>query len=702
MLNPIKVLFVAPHLSTGGMPAFLLKRIECLQKYTNAHIQVVEFKNYSDDYVVQKNKIKQLVPVTTLGENKMQLIDIIKSNHIDIVHIDEIPEGFDSHNTFPTEVLKELYSPNRTWRIVETCHNVWFNPDQSKLYHPDAYAFCTPYHTETFKNMPSVKDVIEFPISDRRDDYSWSQAEKELGFDPDKIHVVNIGLWTPGKNQAEAIEVARANPDKEFHFVGNQAENFKSYWEPLMKTLPKNCKVWGERDDAWKFLLASNVFMFNSTWECNPLVIREAISYGCKILARDLPQYMGMFDGYITPIKDGQIDNQLNLLIKNRVEYSIPEGQDEVFANKHIELYKKILLAKAQTPVINITTHFVGQPFLEIKGNSDELFTVEWYDGKGLVYRSQIGCNQWTRLNKEYYNNWRVIVLNSNAQIIYDHTYDDKGKRVYISFDSKSLGDTIAWIPYCEEYRKNHGCELIVSTFWNKLLRDIYPDIEFVEPGTTVHNLYAMYNLGWFYNSNKEPVLPNTIPLQKAATNILGLEYRDIRPELKYNERDFDYGKYVTIAPHSTAGCKLWDDDKWAEVINYLLWNGYNVVNVSKEGNKFMNVITPKDSSIEHTMDLIGNSEFFIGLSSGLSWLAWALHKPVFMISNFTEIGHEFACHRIANTNVCHGCWNKPEYKFDKGDWNWCPVNKGTGKQFECHKSITAQMVIDTIEKAGV
>jgi hypothetical protein len=22
--------------------------------------------------------------------------------------------------------------------------------------------------------------------------------------------------------------------------------------------------------------------------------------------------------------------------------------------------------------------------------------------------------------------------------------------------------------------------------------------------------------------------------------------------------------------------------------------------------------------------------------------------------------------------------------KFDKGDWNWCPINKGTKKQFEC------------------
>jgi hypothetical protein len=39
-----------------------------------------------------------------------------------------------------------------------------------------------------------------------------------------------------------------------------------------------------------------------------------------------------------------------------------------------------------------------------------------------------------------------------------------------------------------------------------------------------------MYKLGWFYDDNKEP-LPNTIPLQKTATNILGLEYEEIRPK---------------------------------------------------------------------------------------------------------------------------------------------------------------------------
>jgi hypothetical protein len=36
---------------------------------------------------------------------------------------------------------------------------------------------------------------------------------------------------------------------------------------------------------------------------------------------------------------------------------------------------------------------------------------------------------------------------------------------------------------------------------------------------------------------------------------------------------------------------------------------------------------------------------------------------------------------------------------LDAGDWNWCPINKGGNKQFECTKTITSNMVIHEINK---
>ena len=699
--KPMRVLFLAPHLSTGGMPAFLLKRIELLKQYTDIEVYVVEYQNYSDEYVVQKNKIQQLCNTFTLLDDKMKLMEIIKNNKIDVVHIDEIIEGFDNHNQVPEELMEALYASDRTWRIIETCHNVWFNPDQNKRYHPDAYAFCTPYHLETFKNMPSAKAVFEFPIEDLTETYSWQDAYMELGFDGSREHVVNIGLWTPGKNQKEAVELAKQLPHIDFHFVGNQAVNFKNYWEPIMQDLPPNCKVWGEREDTWKFLLACDAFMFNSTWECNPLVIREAISYGCKILARNLPQYVGMFDDYIVPIEEGNLKNQVASAVVGYRNYTIPVGEAERFALEHEELYRHVMDHSPQKQPLYVTQHFVGQPFLEFKGKSTSQYTVKMYDGYKLNYSNTLPANSWVRLNRKYFTPWRTEIW-EDGDLVYNYDLEYSGKRVLITFNSSSLGDNIAWIPYALEFKKKHNCEVIVSTFKNELFESVYPELEFVKPGTQVEDLHGLYEIGWFYDEDKEPALPNTVKLQQAASGILGLQFQEIKPRLAHTVRNKYKGKYVTIATNSTSGCKFWTREAWQELINYLASKKYKVVNVSLEDNPFDNCEVPEDKSMQNTMDLIKQSKFFIGLSSGLSWLAWALDKPVVMIANFTDADHEFECIRVTNTNVCHGCWNKPEYKFDKGDWDWCPVHKGTDRHFECQRSITAEMVIEQIKKAGL
>jgi len=36
--------------------------------------------------------------------------------------------------------------------------------------------------------------------------------------------------------------------------------------------------------------------------------------------------------------------------------------------------------------------------------------------------------------------------------------------------------------------------------------------------------------------------------------------------------------------------------------------------------------------------------------------------------------------------------------KFDAGDWDWCPIWKGTDKQHICEKSISPKAVLDKIQ----
>jgi autotransporter strand-loop-strand O-heptosyltransferase len=716
--NTLKILFLSPHLSTGGMPGFLLKRIQTLLSVCpELEIYVVEYQNLSDDYVVQKNQIKQLIPSThfyTLGQNKLELIDIIKNKGINIVHIDDMVESLNFDQSIQSDLINELYSNDRTWRVIETCHNVSFQPQLNKIFNPDAYSFCSPWHSEkSFSMMPSYSELIEFPI-----DNSFTTLERkkelliELGLDPNKKHIVNVGLWTPGKNQREGLKIAKilekTNPEIQFHFIGNLAPNFEKYWGSLIKKVPSNVTIWGERSDASLFIEACDIFMFNSTWECNPLVLREAISYGKKIIARNLKEYLGIFDEYITSINDDVNQTTIKIieLLDKEVTYNVVDGQSEFFAKKHLSLYKKVLNQPITTHTlkssnVQITNHFIENPFLEIRGESKSDFLVKFFDENEVCqYENKIASNHWVRLSRKFYTKWKVKVW-ENQSLIYERNLDYKNQRVYIAFDSKSLGDTIAWIPYALEFQKKHECKVIVSTFWNSLFEDVYPELEFIKPGQVAHGILGMYKLGWFYDGNYEKEAPNTIPLQKSATNILGLEYTEIKPKIAFEQTNRPIEeKYVTIATNSTAGLKFWTREGWQELVNYLNNQGYKVINVSKEDNPLRGVQKLKDTSIETTIDYIYHSEFFIGLSSGLSWLAWGLGKNVVMISNFTEENHEFTsnCIRITNKSVCNSCWNKPEFKFDRGDWNWCPLHKNTPRQFECHTSIKSSDVIEKIQ----
>jgi autotransporter strand-loop-strand O-heptosyltransferase len=656
------------------MPAFVLKSIQTL--YKTFDIEVVEYQCHSLDYVVQRDAIKGLVPFHTLHEDKMELFNIIAKFNPDIVHIHEPAERFNR------DMISELYREDRNYRIVETCHDVSFKHDTEKIFHPDAYYFCTPYHLETFASSPSYKEVIEFPIDDKRNDLYLNP------FDTSKINVVNVGLWTPGKNQAEGIEIARKYPEMNFHFIGNQAINFKHYWEPLMKDIPSNVTIWGEKANVEMFMRWADIFMFNSTWECNPLVLREAISFGKPIIAHNLPQYGSMFDKYIQPI-----DTDLNTI---KCNYTVPTDNTSIkFWDKQIKFYNKVMTLDKQEQDVTIIQHFVGQPYLEIKSGLKADFKVQYFDGDNLVYENTIGSNSWVKLNRQYYTKWESKVF-MNDELIHHNILDLEGKRVYIALASKSLGDTIAWAPYALEFQEKHKCKVILSTFLNKIL-DI-PEIELVEPGTVIPNIYAQYNIGWFYDSNKEPVLPNTIKLQEAATKILGLDFEEIKPKLKYDAGNNNYGKYVTIATNSTSGCKFWTKEGWQGVINYLHEKGYKVINVSLEPNPFDNCEQIINIDIQKTMAIIHHSQFFIGLGSGVSWVANAIGKQVVMINNFAAEDHEFDCIRITNKNVCNGCWNNSNFKFDAGDWDFCPIWKGTPRQFECQKSISSNDVIEKIK----
>jgi len=95
-----KILFIAPHLSTGGLPQYLTKKIELIKDEFDVY--VVEWVDCTGGrLVVTKNKILDLVNKNnffTLGEDKTELFDLIDTIQPDIIHLEEIPEYFMDEN----------------------------------------------------------------------------------------------------------------------------------------------------------------------------------------------------------------------------------------------------------------------------------------------------------------------------------------------------------------------------------------------------------------------------------------------------------------------------------------------------------------------------------------------------------------------------------------------------------------------------
>ena len=358
---------------------------------------------------------------------------------------------------------------------------------------------------------------------------------------------------------------------------------------------------------------------------------------------------------------------------------------------------------------IKIINHYVDGAYLEILSELDKNFKVDIFKENGdLEYSSELKSNMWCKTNKKYFEKYTCKVTDlETGELIFDETYNPKGKTVMISFDSKSLGDNIAWFPYVEEFRKKWDCDIICSTFWNSLFEDQYPHIKFVNPGFVHNSVYAGYRIGLFFkdgiiDKEKHRNDPTQVSLLQMCSDILGLDYVEVKPRLRVS--NVEKKKRVGIGFHSTSQAKYWNNEiGWQEVVDFLISNGYEVVSISKECDGYIGNFYPSgviqlgEQKIEELIDNINSCEFFIGLSSGLSWLAWASRIPVVLISGFTseDLEPKDGVIRVMNSSVCNGCWSR--HKFDPGDWNWCPEHKGTTRQFECSKSITSEMVINSI-----
>ncbi len=365
-------------------------------------------------------------------------------------------------------------------------------------------------------------------------------------------------------------------------------------------------------------------------------------------------------------------------------------------------------------PGNSFRTSFVDGAFLEIVGPVDEAYRVDFIDiaTDDVVHHGEIRTNHWIRTARQYFTPWHIDAYRvRDDTLAFSHRFDCRGRHVYVALESKALGDTLAWFPAIEAFRQHHGCAVTCSTFMNDLFRARYPDLTFVEPGTTVHDLYAMYRLGWFYLPDGRIDHDRNVrdfrrqPLGESAYDILGLPYMETRPRLREvgGPRPLEQ-RYVCVAIHATAQAKYWNNAAgWSQVIRFLHDKGYRVLLLSKEGAEYMGNKAPggvtvvPEGPIDQVIRYLQHAAMFIGVGSGLAWLAWAVGCRTCLISGFSLPYTEMRdCIRISpRPGVCTGCFNT--HRLEPDDWSWCPEHKGTPRMFECTREISGDQVIEAI-----
>ena len=310
---------------------------------------------------------------------------------------------------------------------------------------------------------------------------------------------------------------------------------------------------------------------------------------------------------------------------------------------------------------------------------------------------------------EKYYIKWRVEAY-LDGELKFAHVFNPEGMNVVFSLKKTPLGEAVMLLPYVQEFVNLHKCHGLILTnpAYEPIIREYFPELEIINSITD--DTYANYLIGTVMTP---PFLlsdsSRALPVQYVGRFLLGL-HRNPQKVLFYPKKPREIETpYVCIAVQASGVAKSWlNPNGWDIVIDYLKQLGYRVLCIDRdrcnEDSKGRKVCMPQGAEdytgnlpLTDRIELLAYADFFIGVGSGLSWLADAAGCPVILISGFSMPSAEFDTpYRVINPLVCHGCYNDMTV-----DWlnPLCPRHHDTEREYECSVKIPPKMVISTIDR---
>ena len=320
---------------------------------------------------------------------------------------------------------------------------------------------------------------------------------------------------------------------------------------------------------------------------------------------------------------------------------------------------------------------------------------------------------------EKYFIPWSFQTVNERQEVIAAHDLSLKGKKIIIQ-SSEGIGDVLAWLPSIVAFGQEHQVGELYTGVTPSLLpvlKEYYKNLPCLKLmpapiNIPMEDIYACYLVGTHlpleYQRYLSPYPLTGVTLEQVPVKQLGTQGTPIHLEQKNRSPIKD--PYVCINTMSTQYSKNWNNPTgWRDTISYLNSLGYTVVCVEimpcVQMGRFTSVAPGGcidfigDIPLQDRIDLFAEADFFIGISSGMSWLARAAGCPTIMIGGFTDPNNEYKNpYRVYNPHVCSGCFTNGDPAVNKYKYGFCK-HLGTEEEHVCSKAITAQHVKRTIQQ---
>lgn len=306
---------------------------------------------------------------------------------------------------------------------------------------------------------------------------------------------------------------------------------------------------------------------------------------------------------------------------------------------------------------------------------------------------------------EKYYIRWQVEIF-FYGEKLFEHIIDLTGQKVLIFMDGGALGDTIALLPYILPFGQQYKADVCLCppSGFEEICNLYYSEVPLVKG--LPEECYASYCLAVFaFPPFLIPEDSRLLPVNYAARAILGLNYDAELVRYTPTKARVIQEKYVCIAVQASGLKKRWlYPEGWNYVVGELKRLGYRVFCIDGESyyEEDGYSIGIPDGAENYTgrlplmerINLLSYADFFIGLPSGLSWLANACGIPVVIISGFNLPIAEFDTpYRVRNKMVCHGCYSDIRVQWK----HKCPKHYGTERNLECTRMIHPDMVMEAV-----